>query len=168
MANPTVFDVGSRLDPYMATENNDKISGGEGEDTYVFRWLLDAKEEILEEHRDEDGDVNYQEVAGENDRDHDHWVESIGHITVTDFNTEEDNLVLEGHTVNLQSIHYEDVNGDGKIDTVAHFYSEQGDNGAHDNDYLGSITFLDAVVEIDNNDIERGVFYGVETPYDVA
>jgi hypothetical protein len=148
-------------------EDNDIIAGGQGEDTYVFRWLIDAKAEILDDHRDEDGNVDYQAVANENNNAHDHWVESMGDKTLTDFDPDEDTLIFEGHTVNLASTVHEDVNGDGTIDTVFSFVSVQNGGGAHDGDHLGTVTILDHVVVLNNDDINRNVFYGVEDPYSI-
>jgi hypothetical protein len=91
----------------------------------------------------------------------------MGHKTIVDFNPEDDSLVFEGHTVNLAKTLHADVNGDGTIDTVFSFVSIQNGGGAHDGDELGTVTILNHVVELDNNDINRGVFYGVETPYDI-
>lgn len=155
----------TKVEPGEPIEDDDLIVGGQGADIFEFRWLIDAKDEILDKHRDADGNVDYQAVAGENGNVHDHWVESMGDKTIADFNPEEDTLVFEGHTVNLASTVYEDVNGDGTIDTVFSFVSVQNGGGAHDGDLLGTLTILDNVVELDNNGINRGVFYGVEDPY---
>jgi Ca2+-binding RTX toxin-like protein len=158
-----------KVEPNEPLSDDDVLTGGEGGDTYTFRWLLDAKEDILDKHRDEDGDVDYQAVAGENDNVHDHWVEGIGDDIVTDYNPEEDSLVFEGHTVALESATLVDADGDGEVDdTLLVFYSEQGGAGAHQGDALGTVTLLDAVVNAEDVIINANVFYGVETPFDAA
>jgi hypothetical protein len=135
--------------------------------TFIFRWLIDAKDAILDKHRDASGNVNYRAVAGENGAPHDHWVETIGRDTVTDYNPRHDKLVFEGHTVTLRSATMIDADRDGRADdTLLSFYSEQGGAGAHQDDDLGSVTFLNARIEAADVDINKNVFYGVESPFD--
>ena len=161
-----VEDGVEKVEPDEPLDDDDILTGGEGADTFTFRWLLDAKDEILDKHRDADGVVNYRAVAGENDAVHDHWVETIGNDTITDFNPEEDTLVFEGHTVALESATLIDADGDGDLDdTLLVFYSEQGGAGAHQGDALGTVTILNAAVTADDIAINAGVFYGVESPY---
>ena len=106
-------------------------------------------------------------VAGENDNAHDHWVESIGLKIVEDFNADEgDRLKFEGHTVELGSVLHQDFDGDGDLDTILHFVSNQGGNGgAHDQDEVGSVVLLDVL--LDTVKVDAGVHYGVEEPYSV-
>ncbi|CTQ55747.1 hypothetical protein LP7551_04293 [Roseibium album] len=103
-------------------------------------------------------------MAGENANIHDHWVDQIGHDTITDFNREEgDRIVIEGHTTKIRSITYGDSNGDGVVDhTVISLYSDQGSGGgAHNNDDLGTITVYGDLVT--QNDISTSAkpAYGI-------
>ena len=84
-------------------------------------------------------------VTGENNLVHDHWVDSIGNDTITDFNKAEgDTLKISGHTVEVNQIEIKDADGDGAADdTVLHLRSNQGaGGGAHNLDLLGTITVL--------------------------
>lgn len=148
----------------------DILEGGSGNDTFEFRWLIDARDEIIAEHTDANGNIDYSGngIAGENDNVHDHWVESIRVKTVTDFNANADTLVFRGHTVQLDSITYEDVDGDGTLDSVLAFVSNQGGNGgAHDGDKVGTVIVLNAEIDANDITIDAGVFYGVEEPFSV-
>ncbi|QBF33210.1 calcium-binding protein [Thalassococcus sp. S3] len=160
-------DPGGQVNPGQPVEDTDTMTGWRGADTFVFRWLIDAKEEILDKHRDAEGNVDYSMngVAGENDNVHDHWVADIGVKIVTDYTAAEgDQLVFEGHTVELASVEHFDYDGDGTIDTVLNFISNQGGNGgAHDQDSVGKVVILNTI--IDTVEVDAGVFYGVEDPY---
>ncbi|MBN9671439.1 calcium-binding protein [Roseibium aggregatum] len=161
-------DADAQVNSGEPLADDDVLQGGNGADTFEFRWLIDARDEILDKHRDADGNVDYSMngVAGENDNVHDHWVESIGVKTVADFNPDEDTLVFAGHTVQLDEITYEDIDGDSKLDSVLTFVSNQGGNGgAHDGDYVGTVIVLDNLIETAS--VDAGVFYGVEDPYSI-
>jgi Ca2+-binding RTX toxin-like protein len=159
-------DQAEKVEPDEPIADDDIIALGIGADTLIFRWLIDARDSILDKHRDDDGNVNYRKVAGENDNVHDHWVEGIGNDVVLDYDARKDTLVFEGHTVTLADIQRIDADDDGRRDdSVAHFYSEQGGAGAHQDDELGSVTFIDYQISAAEIDINRGVFYGVEDPY---
>jgi Ca2+-binding RTX toxin-like protein len=151
-------------------EDTDTMRGGKGADTFEFRWLIDAKDEIIAKHTDENGDIDYSMngVAGENDNVHDHWVEHIGVKIVEDYREGQgDTLVFAGHTVNLDTVTHTDWNEDGKTDTVLTFVSNQGGNGgAHDGDEVGTVVILNNV--IDSVDVDAGVFYGIEEPWSAA
>jgi hypothetical protein len=150
-------------------EDTDTMRGGDGADKFEFRWLIDAKDEIIAKHTDENGDIDYSMngVAGENDNTHDHWVETIGTKIVKDYDAGEgDTLVFKGHTVNLDTVTHADYDGDGSTDTILTFVSNQGGAGAHDGDQVGTVVILDNV--IDSVDVDAGVFYGVEEPWSAA
>ncbi len=158
-----------KVEPDEPLDDNDRFILGEGADTLVFRWLIDATDEILDKHRDETGDVDYRAVAQENGSAHAHWVEHIGHEVVRDYSPEEDMLVFEGHTVALDRIVVIDADKDGQLDdSIAYFYSEQGGAGAHQGDELGTVTFIDYIASVDDIRINTDVFYGVEDPYTAA
>lgn len=155
-----------KVEPNEPLRDNDVMVGGRGADVFSFRWLIDAKDEILDKHRDANGNVDYRAVAGENGAPHDHWVEHIGHDVVRDFDARRDELVFEGHTVRLESATMIDADRDGREDdTLLTFYSEQGGAGAHQGDALGTVTLIDAEIAADDVAINRNVFYGVEDPY---
>lgn len=146
--------------------DEDLLIGGRGADTFVLRWLLDATDEIVAKHTDEDGDIDYSGggIAGENDNTHDHWVESIDRKIIVDYNPDVDELVFEGHTVTLDEVQHTDFDKNGTTDTVLSFISQQGDGGgAHDEDDVGEVIILNNV--IDTVSVDAGVFYGVEEPF---
>lgn len=155
-------------DPVAEGAANDVLKGGQGRDTFAFRLLLNAKEEILEKHTRDDGSVNWRRVAGENDNVHDHWVEGIGDDVILDFSNQDgDKIDIRGHTVEIASITYdEDEGGDYSLITLR---SQQGDGGgAHDEDALGTIKVYGDKVTEDNIRLEAGVFYGVDQLDNIA
>lgn len=162
-------DAGAQVNENEPREDTDTLNGGRGADTFIFRWLIDAKDEIIARHTDATGDIDYSMngVAGENDNVHDHWVESIGTKIVEDYNEDQDTFIFEGHTVNLASATLVDFDGDGAVDdTVLAFVSNQGGNGgAHDGDDVGRVVFLNAALDADDIEVDAGVFYGVEEPF---
>lgn len=124
---------------------DDVLTGGAGADEFFFETLINAKEDIINKHVNDDRTIDWMGVAGENNNVHDHWVDGIGNDTVTDFNRAEgDTISIEGHTTEVSAIDISDVDGDGDLDTVLQLRSNQGANGgAHNLDLLGTITVLD-------------------------
>lgn len=142
-----------KLYPDQPLPADDVLTGGEGADTFYFQTLINSKYRYMEEHTNDDGSIDWGNVAGENDKIHDHWVEGIGHDTITDYNKAEGDVILiEGHTTELLDIEYIDEDSDGTIDvSKIHIYSNQGSNGgAHNDDLLGTISvYGDIVSEAD-------------------
>ena len=161
-----------RVNPALAVAiANDVFTGGLGRDTFEFRALLNAKEEILEEYTREDGRVNWRKVAGENDEVHQHWVEGWGDDVITDYSKAEgDKIVIRGHTVEVASIEYGADDG-GEFSLIS-VISQQGDGGAggfntetgaHDEDPLGTIkVYGDKVTEGDLQVKAANVFDGID------
>ena len=156
--------------------SNDVIAGGQGKDTFAFRLLLDAKQEILDKHTRDDGSVNWRKVAGENDNVHDHWVAGIGDDIILDFSNQDgDKIDIRGHTVEIASITYgEDAGGDFSLIALR---SQQGDGGAagentatgaHDEDPLGTIKVYGDKVTSDDIQLKANVFYGVDQLDEIA
>ncbi len=150
---------------------NDVLTGGSGRDIFEFRALLNAKDEVIAQHTNKNGSVNWRKVAGENDDVHNHWVEGFGDDVVTDYTKAEgDKIIIRGHTVEVDSITYgEDEDGSFSLISVI---SQQGDGGAggantatgaHDEDPLGSIkVYGDKVTEDDIQVKAAGVFDGID------
>ena len=137
-------------------------TGTNGANTFQAEALLNAKPEIIAKHVDNDGKINWQGVAGENDNRHDHWVEGPGEITIDNFG-EGDKFILRGHTA--EAILLEEADGVATVGLI----SDQGrdnsrGNGAHDLDVLGKATIHhDGSFNFgeDVTDITEGVFDGV-------
>ena len=165
-------DANARVNQDEPLNDNDVLIGGEGADTFIFRWLIDAKDEILDKHRDASGNVDYSMngVAGENGNVHDHWVETIGTKRLLDYDPDEgDRLVFQGHTVEAKAVVHRDVNGDGAIDSIIRFVSNQGGNGgAHDGDRVGKVIVMGNELQLSDIKVNAGVFFGVEDPFSAA
>ncbi|MCP4598791.1 calcium-binding protein, partial [Neptuniibacter sp.] len=159
-----------RVNPAIAAGAADDIlAGGQGRDTFMFNFLLNAKEEILEKHTRSNGTINWKGVAGENDNVHDHWVEGIGTDTILDFSKQDgDKIYLRGHTVEIAGITQEEDEG-GQYSLIE-VRSQQGDNGgAHDEDPLGFIKVYGDVVTIEDIKVKAaGVFDGINLLDDIA
>lgn len=150
---------------------DDVLIGGDGNDTFNFKLLLNAKQEILDEHRQSGGRIDWAGVTGENGNVHDHWLDSIGNDVIYDFDSGEngehgDQILIEGHTVHF-SLQYFDTVSDADTDTEADYtvislWSDQGAAGAHDEDPLGTITVYGDLVDADDIHLNANVTYGID------
>ena len=164
-ANGKVYDY----DP--AAPADDVLIGGHGDDSFTFRLLLNAKQEILDRHTGRGGQIDWQGVTGENDNVHDHWVEGIGNDVIYDFDSGEegehaDHIVIEGHTVTYTIEYFDTVSAadtDDEVDySVITLISQQGAAGAHDEDFLGTITVYGDLVEDEDIHLHDHVYYGID------
>ncbi|MEL6872819.1 MAG: LamG-like jellyroll fold domain-containing protein, partial [Pseudomonadota bacterium] len=142
---------------------DDTLTGGEGADEFFFQTLINAKEDIINRHVNDDRTINWMGVAGENNDVHDHWVDGIGNDVITDFNRDEgDRITIDGHTTEVSSIEIRDVDGDGDNDSVLQLRSNQGaGGGAHNLDLLGTITVLDNEITRDDFTTNAGSHAGI-------
>ena len=148
-------------------EADDVLVGGAGADKFQFETLINGKKDILAEHTNDDGTINWMGVAGENKYIHDHWVDGIGVDVIADFNKAEgDTISVIGHTTNVE-VEYQtiDTNGDGTADdavSIITVYSQQGGGGgAHDEDYLGYIVVYGDKVEVEDIETDAGSHAGI-------
>jgi Ca2+-binding RTX toxin-like protein len=144
---------------------DDVLTGGAGADKFRIETLISAKADILAKHADPNtGEIDYAAVVGENNLVHDHWVDSLGNDTITDFNQAEgDTLSIKGHTTEVYKIDIADADGDGAADdSVLHLRSNQGaGGGAHNLDLLGTVTVLNNQLTDDDFTTDAGVTYGI-------
>ncbi|MGF1455500.1 MAG: calcium-binding protein [Alphaproteobacteria bacterium] len=156
------FDARLLYPSQAAMPSNDVLTGGAGADDFRIETLINAKEDIINRHVNDDRTINWQGVAGENTDVHDHWVDRIGDDTITDLNLAEgDSLTIAGHTTEVFDIEYALTDGNDRLDTVLHLRSNQGNSGAHNKDLLGTLTVLDVELDEDDFTVDRAPFYGI-------
>ncbi|MEO1205702.1 MAG: LamG-like jellyroll fold domain-containing protein [Pseudomonadota bacterium] len=164
--NAEIDPVTNMLYPSQANmPADDVLTGGTGADEFLFQTLINGKEEIINQHVNNDRTIDWMGVAGENDNVHDHWVDGIGNDTITDFNRDEgDKITIEGHTTEVYQVDTGvDADGDGAADdSVLHLRSNQGNGGgAHNLDLLGTINVLDATITDADYTTDAAVAYGI-------
>ncbi|WKA31751.1 calcium-binding protein [Bradyrhizobium roseum] len=147
---------------------NDTLTGGAGGDTFRFEGMVNAKDEIVAKHVNDDGTIDWVGVTGENGATHDHWVDGFGNDVIRDFNRAQgDKIEISAHTAEVKSIEHKDSNGDGRNDySVITVISQQGDAGAHDEDLLGTITVYGNLVQQSDIAVTQtvyGAYEGVDT-----
>ena len=143
---------------------NDTLTGGRGADTFRFELQVNAKDEIVAKHVNDDGTIDWVGVTGENNATHDHWVDGFGNDVIRDFNRSQgDKIEISAHTGEVQSIVHKDSNGDGRNDySVITVISQQGDAGAHDEDLLGTITVYGNLVRASDIVTDQTVYGAYE------
>jgi len=143
---------------------NDTLTGGRGADTFRFELQVNAKDEIVAKHVNDDGTIDWVGVTGENNATHDHWVDGFGNDVIRDFNRSQgDKIEISAHTGEVKSIEYRDSNGDGKNDySVITVISQQGNAGAHDEDLLGTITVYGNLVKASDITTDQTVYGAYE------
>ena len=151
------------LYPEQPIASDDLLIGGPGADTFRFEILINAKEEILFRHVEDDGTIDWKGVTGENRYAHDHWVDRLGDEVISDFNREEGDVIeIVGHTVDVYKLTYEDTDGDGVLDaSVIHLQSNQGNAGAHNRDKLGTVTVFGDLLREDDYTVDAHANLGI-------
>lgn len=144
---------------------DDVLIGGEGNDTFQFETLINGKLDIIAEHVNDDRTIDWMGVAGENQRIHDHWVDSFGIDIIGDYVAGEDTISVKGHTTQIEVTYGTvDTDGDGVDDdavSIIRAYSQQGNGGAHDEDTLGYIIVHGDRVEAEDIETDAKVAYGI-------
>ncbi|CAN0596222.1 unnamed protein product, partial [Ectocarpus sp. 12 AP-2014] len=148
---------------------DDVMIGGAGNDTFLISPQINAKLDIIQKHIQSDGTINWAGVAGENDELHDHWVDSFGIDIIADYNADEDQIAVIGHTA-VPYVTYADVMGDDALESIITVISVQhGNGGAHDRDLIGQVIVHGDLVDVEDIQTDDMVTYGVVENYaDVA
>ena len=130
-----------------------------------LRTQVNAKDEIVAKHVNDDGTIDWVGVTGENNATHDHWVDGFGNDVIRDFNRAQgDKIEISAHTGEVQSIVHKDSNGDGRNDySVITVISQQGNAGAHDEDLLGTITVYGNLVKQSDIAVTQTVYGAYES-----
>ena len=147
------------------TAVKDVLTGGRGADTFRFEGLVNAKDEIVAKHVNDDGTIDWVGVTGENNATHDHWVDGFGNDVIRDFNRSQgDKIEISAHTAEVKSIEHLDSNGDGRADySLITVISQQGAAGAHDEDLLGTITVYGNLVKASDIQTSQTVYGAYES-----
>jgi Ca2+-binding RTX toxin-like protein len=146
--------------PFSADRTDDVLRGGRGSDNFNFRLDLDARPDIAQKHVDANGVIDWEGVAGENGGVHLHWVNGIGTDTITDFSKAEgDRISIEGHTAAI-TLTYQDLNKDGREESIISIRSDQGGAGSHNGDSLGQIVVYGDRVENGDVAVDAEVHHG--------
>ncbi|THH38636.1 hypothetical protein E4Z66_03445 [Aliishimia ponticola] len=148
---------------------DDILVGGAGMDTFLIAPQINGTQESIEKHIRSDGTIRWAGVAGENDYQHDHWVDSFGFDLIADYNAQEDHIAVIGHTVNV-AVEHVDYDNDGVMESIITAVSKQhGAGGAHDRDLVGVVFVEGDLVDVDAIKTDAGVTYGVVEGYaDIA
>ncbi len=145
---------------------DDVLIGGAGRDTFLISPQIDAKLDIIQQHIKSDGTINWAGVAGENDELHDHWVDSSGIDIIADYNADEDQIAVIGHTA-VPYVTYADVMGDDALESIITVISVQhGNGGAHDRDLIGQVIVHGDLVDVEDIQTDDNVTYGVVDDYE--
>ncbi|MEM6941989.1 MAG: LamG-like jellyroll fold domain-containing protein [Pseudomonadota bacterium] len=146
---------------------DDIFFGGSGADQMVVNTYINGKmDAILDNVMDGGRMIHWHGVAGENNRIHDHWVDGIGIDIFGDFDADEDEISVIGHTTEIE-ISYDtvDTDGDGADDAILSLiwlYSQQGNGGgAHDEDELGILAVIGDQVTEDMVTTDAGAHLGI-------
>lgn len=137
------------LNPGQPIKGDDTLRGGTGADKFRFIITINSKEKFLRKFVKKDGEIKWLRITQLNVNHHDHWIERIGNDLIEDFSKADgDQIEIVGHTININHVEYQDLDGDGSNDqTVIFLMSDQKAMGAHHKDHIGTITVRGDLVE---------------------
>lgn len=145
----------------MPLVSDDVAIGGKGKDQFLISPQINAKEDIIAKHIQDDGTVDWAGVAGENNELHDHWVDAMGFDVIGDYDADEDSVAVIGHTANVK-VEFRDTDGDGDEESIVTVYSSQhGGGGAHDEDLMGIVVVHGDRLEAGDIQTDANVTYGI-------